>query len=340
MKVDENTDKNTDEEFSFDIVEDDDSNPGEQEPEQKEEEQQEEQLSEENKEDDTPAEEQESSEKTVKTYADLTEEEQQYYGKRAQRRISKLVGQTKSQTEELEALRAENAKLKSETKEFEVQSRSTQAATIDAHLNRLEAQEQAALQAIRAAREDANIDDELKAQDALAAVKAEKFLVDRAKKQMAAENEQFKRAAAEQDVEVERGRETPHTPRSEGGPDRDALNWQKRNLWFGDQEKPKFRVMTMTAMSIHEDLMSEGIDPRIDSEEYYAELDARIQKEFPEEFKEKRTPQGQQKVAGGSRTNGSGKKKITLSKRQVELAGRLGITPEAYARQLARQSNQ
>ena len=58
-------------------------------------------------------------------------------------------------------------------------------------------------------------------------------------------------------------------------PDRKAVAWADRNEWFG-----KDKGMTFTAMAFHEELINqEGFDGK--SDEYYNELDKRIQKEFP-----------------------------------------------------------
>ena len=70
--------------------------------------------------------------------------------------------------------------------------------------------------------------------------------------------------------------------------DRKALEWQKRNEWFGSTST-KDRIMTQAAMVIHKELIDEGILPNSNPDEYYNELDSRVREEFPERFKTKRT---------------------------------------------------
>ena len=112
-----------------------------------------------------------------------------------------------------------------------------------------------------------------------------------------------------------------------------AQQWANKNTWFG-QDEP----MTLTAFSIHKQLIEkEFFDPT--SNDYYKELDARIRKEFPHKFREN-TAVSHAPVASVSRTTGKvSSKKIKLSPSQVAIADKLGVTYEAYAKQLSRLNN-
>lgn len=122
-------------------------------------------------------------------------------------------------------------------------------------------------------------------------------------------------------------------------PDPKAFAWQERNSWFG-----RDKVMTATALGIHEDLKDKGYE--IGSDEYYAALDKTVRRRFPEEFEdampEKRQETGRSKpssvVAPAVRTTASNK--IKLQTRQVQLAKKLGLTPEQYALEMRRLENQ
>jgi hypothetical protein len=57
------------------------------------------------------------------------------------------------------------------------------------------------------------------------------------------------------------------------------------------------KAMTYTAMSLHDDLVTEGFDAS--SDEYYNEIDRRIRKEFPQKFEDQNRPT--QKVASAVR---------------------------------------
>lgn len=122
-----------------------------------------------------------------------------------------------------------------------------------------------------------------------------------------------------------------------------ALEWTKRNPWFGPQGN---RAMTALAYGVHETLVrEEGIKP--DTDEYYEKIDTAMRQRFPDYFEKdnevqvsvapQRTPSTV--VAPAQRSNGSKPRKIQLSATQVSLAKRLGITPEQYAKQLIKESS-
>jgi hypothetical protein len=137
-------------------------------------------------------------------------------------------------------------------------------------------------------------------------------------------------ALQEENFEVQTQREqTQSVPK----PDNKALAWQERNNWFGQDEE-----MTASALGLHEKLKRNGV--QIGSDEYYATLDKTMRKRFPENFEEAQEEEVVSKaepvrtkprtvVAPAVRSTASNK--IKLSPRQVELAKKFGLTPEAYA---------
>lgn len=113
-------------------------------------------------------------------------------------------------------------------------------------------------------------------------------------------------------------------------PDAKAVAWQKRNSWFGEN-----RVMTSMAFGLHESLVGRGVDPT--SDEYYEAIDKEMRRRFPEEFEDaKAADKGERKpssvVAPAKRTTGVNKVRLRAS--QVEIAKKLGLTPEQYAAEL------
>ena len=77
----------------------------------------------------------------------------------------------------------------------------------------------------------------------------------------------------------------------------------------------------------------------LQSDEYYETIDARMRKVFPEEFEdteeeEKVTPKRQPNVVAPA-TRSTSPKKIELTQTQVNLAKRLGVSLEDYAKQVA-----
>jgi hypothetical protein len=122
-------------------------------------------------------------------------------------------------------------------------------------------------------------------------------------------------------------------------PEPRALSWQERNTWFGQDTE-----MTSAALGLHQKLVDSGMDPR--SDEYYGRIDTTMRRRFPEYFGEEETSDGGGKpvqrtetkpatvVAPASRSTSS--KKIVLTKSEVNLAKKFGLTPEQYAKEKQR----
>jgi hypothetical protein len=102
-----------------------------------------------------------------------------------------------------------------------------------------------------------------------------------------------------------------------------AVRWQKQNAWFGQD-----KVMTGMALALHEALKDEGIV--VASDEYYKRIDQTMRQRFPEKFS-RATPKSSI-VAPATRSTSS--KRIALKTSQVNIAKKLGITPEQYAREV------
>ena len=108
-----------------------------------------------------------------------------------------------------------------------------------------------------------------------------------------------------------------------------AKAWAEKNSWFGSDEP-----MTLTAFSINKQLVEgEGYDPTSDS--YYAQIDGRIREAFPHKFKEtvKSTPSASPVASVSRASRAKSGKKVTLSKSEVAIAKKLGISLEQYAKQ-------
>ena len=115
-------------------------------------------------------------------------------------------------------------------------------------------------------------------------------------------------------------------------PDPKAEAWAEKNEWFGKDE-----AMTYASFGIHKKLVEEeGFDPT--SDEYYEEIDNRLQKEFPHKFNSggevQEGKQPVQTVASANRTTRSGRKTVRLTPSQVAIAKKLGVPLEEYAKQL------
>ena len=152
-------------------------------------------------------------------------------------------------------------------------------------------------------------------------------------------------ALQEKEVPVETQQEQPvyNAPAvPEVQVDTKAQAWQQANPWFGTDDE-----MTSFALGLHSKLVKSGVDPQ--SDEYYETINSRMRRVFPENFEgselegleeETETPVGRPKrstnvVAPATRSTAP--KKVRLTRTQVALAKRLGLTPKQYADQVAKE---
>ena len=125
-------------------------------------------------------------------------------------------------------------------------------------------------------------------------------------------------------------------------PSNPLLNtWLQKNTWYGSDDE-----MTATALGIHKKVERSG-DVAVGSEKYFAILDKTMRRRYPEQFdtedtETKARPETRSKpstvVAPAVRSTASNKIKLKAS--QVNLARRLGLTPEQYALELRRLESQ
>jgi len=132
--------------------------------------------------------------------------------------------------------------------------------------------------------------------------------------------------------------QTPQRPKQ---PPRDQKfeKWRERNSWIDSDSE-----MRALAMGIHEKLVSEHGAGYATTDEYYRRIDATVRKRFPEKFEDgdeteievDSKPPARTKpsvvVAPASRSTAS--KKMKLKPSQVDLARKLGITNEQYAKEV------
>lgn len=119
--------------------------------------------------------------------------------------------------------------------------------------------------------------------------------------------------------------------------DNKTQEWYTTNPWFGSDDE-----MTAFALGYHNKLLKQGVASG--SDDYYEKLNSRMRQVFPEAFddgldeeieqqEEKRPAKSPSVVAPATRSTAS--KKIVLTKSQVNLAKRLGVSLADYAKQVA-----
>jgi len=167
-----------------------------------------------------------------------------------------------------------------------------------------------AKQKFKAAYEAGDSDALVEAQEALAAAKYKAERVNN-----------FKPAVAQPQTPVV---QPAPRPEQKVQVDSKAKAWQEANSWFGDDKE-----MTALALAVHQDLVESGVDTS--SDEYYEKINARVRKRFPEAFNSEKRKSSV--VAPATRSTAP--RKIVLTQSQVQIAKRLGLTNEQYARAVA-----
>ena len=120
--------------------------------------------------------------------------------------------------------------------------------------------------------------------------------------------------------------------------DTKALAWQDQNRWFGQDEE-----MTSFALGLHQKLVKQGVNPR--SDEYYERIDSRMRQVFPDAFESSEGSEQVEKPARAIKssvvapaTRSTSSKKIVLTQTQVNIAKRLGVPLELYAKKVAEEA--
>lgn len=188
----------------------------------------------------------------------------------------------------------------------------------------------------RQAYEEGNTDKVVEAQEAMMRAQSEFQSADYQMNQM---NAQRQRQPQQQYQPYQEPQPKPQPQAQEPPqPTEKAAKWAQDNPWFG-QEKD----MTALAYGVHERLVrDEGYDPN--SDEYFETIDRTMRSKFPEYFgddvsEEVSTTKSPPVVtAPSSRNNGAKPRKVKLTRTQLSLAKRLGLTPEQYANQLVKEA--
>ena len=115
--------------------------------------------------------------------------------------------------------------------------------------------------------------------------------------------------------------------------DEKAVAWQRNNDWFGSDDE-----MTSFALGLHNKLIKDGVDPR--SDEYYDKVNTRVRQVFPEKFDSEETADAStqrttKRNVVAPATRSTAPRKVVLSQSQVNIAKRLGVPLELYARKVA-----
>ena len=248
----------------------------------------------------------------------------------AQNRINKAVAQAK-EFQRRELMAVQYAKdLKEQNDQLRQSQKSFQSSYGDEFTNRVESQITLARQALKTASESQDPEAIANATEALTMATSDKARLEqyrqdqkRYEEQEAAYNEQVQNQPdyLEQQQPIQQYDE----------PSDKAQTWAKQNTWFG-----KDQVATSVAFAVHNQLENEGFDT--ESDEYYTELNNRVQQELPHKFNVEADKKPVQTVASATRNTSTGRKqnRIELTPSEQVLAKKLGVSFKDYAIQKAR----
>ena len=261
----------------------------------------------------------------VETEAGASKEDDQFTKAESatQKRIDRLTKKMRTAEREREEALRYAQRVQKEAEDLKVRVNSMDQNYINEYSSRVETQMSAAEQKLKSAMEIGDTAQAVEAQKEISKLTIEADRASQAKAQQQTLQKQPVQEAPSQQ---------PVTP-----PDPKAQRWASKNEWFGTDE-----AMTYAAFGIHKRLVeNEGFDPK--TNEYYNELDQRMKEEFPHKLNGgaeasstgTRSDRPAQTVASVSRSANSGRsksRKVRLTPTQVDIAKRLGVPLEEYAK--------
>jgi len=237
--------------------------------------------------------------------ADVAEEEPEY-GPKVQKRIQKLVGQRREAEIQARQIQEQNAQLQKRLERLEQGSQQS----AEQQFNSRYVQTKAAL---HRAVEEGDTDAQVNYQEQMADMRAA-MRVAQAQQQGRQQQQQ-------------RQRQQPQQQRQQAAPPEKAMGWWQQNNWFN---AAGFERETAAARAIDVQLDLEGFDKN--SDDYYVQLNGRLQKVFPELNSgpsPKQRPKGRSPVApttgGSSAYKGN---RVRMTQEQLRMARELGINDE------------
>jgi len=132
---------------------------------------------------------------------------------------------------------------------------------------------------------------------------------------------------------------TTQRPPQEQQMDPKVANWVSKNPWFVDRGKLSMRKY---AEGVHEELAERYGKAFIGTDKYFESIDKEVQRRFPEEFSmaktdgDERPQRTRQNSVVAPAKRSTAPKQVVLTKSQVALAKKLGLTNEQYAREMTK----
>ena len=253
------------------------------------------------------------------TQTETKPEELEEYSVGVKKRIDKLTKKMREAERREQAAIEYAKKAQEKLKHAESVGMTKDQRNIEEGTARIKTQEEFTKRAMEAAIQAQDVEKQVAAQQQMAKLELEKEKIKVSQRRLEAAKIAPKEEEVSFDNQVQEQQPQQQAPR----PTPEAEDWADSNPWFN-----KDRVMTASAMVIHQDLAEEGFD--LNGQDYYNEISRRIRKEFPHKFEDKSKPT--QKVASAVRTSSTGRRTVRLTPSQVAIAKKLGVPLEEYAK--------
>ena len=279
----------------------------------------------------------EEDQKPKRASSDNVDEEIEGIGDRTKKRIDKLkydYHEERRSKEQATRTRDEAVSFARQLQEENEKLKQTVSKSEEALVNSLKTRTTAEIEKAKSdykqAYEAGDTDKLLEAQEKMNAAFADKAYVDNyvpVKNGMNGQQQQYQQSMQQQ---------IPQQPVEQPQLDPAAIEYIRNNDWF---EKEGNEDMTALAYGMHAKLVRQGIDPIADSDQYYGEIDKAVKNRFPERFNESNTATTQtpSTVVAPANRAGTKQRSVQLTRTQVDLARRLGLTPEQYATQFMKE---
>jgi len=256
---------------------------------------------------------QEAKEEAKDKAAENTQQKDDEFGPKVEKRIKKLVGQRREAEIQARQFQEQNEQLQKRLERLEKGSQQTAEQAFNQRYKQTKA-------ALHKAVEEGDTEAQVNFQEQMADMRAAMRIAEMQKQQ----NRQ--RAAASPTVgRAQQAAENPAPPK--------AMSWWQQNNWFN---AAGYERETAAARAIDVQLDLEGFDKN--SDEYYDVLNNRLQKVFPElssgsspsKTRTKSRPPVAPTTGGSSSYKGN---RVRMSQEQLKMARELGITDEKGLKQ-------
>ena len=271
--------------------------------------------------------------------ADPTDEELNEYSAKVQKRMKELTHKSHDERRKAEALAREKAELERAAQALAAENKRLQEYVQvgqNAYIDKSKSLAQIAMDNAKAKFKSA-----LDIGDTEAATAAQQEMM-AAQMEMEQVNN-FKPTPLREPEQPAYTQATSNTQAPQTSLDDRVVNWASSNPWFerrGDED------MTGDACGVHNKLVREYGQEYTRTDEYFKKIDNAMRRAFPERFddieeeqEEKPQKQNRPKTVVAPAQRSSAPKKIRLSLTQQNVAKRLGIPLELYAKKLAELEN-